>query len=82
MMKTTEKTVRQLFDEFKQKYTTDQIPASVELSMLFKHLQYHCSFSNGNYVHVPGPQIQGLIQKHLNYSFKKTKSPAIADRTS
>lgn len=80
-MKTPEKTVRQLFDEFKQKYTIEQIPANVELSMIFKYLQYQCSFANGNYVHIPGPHMQALIQEHLNYSFEEQKSPAIADRT-
>ena len=78
-MKTNEKTVRQLFDEFKIKFTIDQISHSKELSMVFAYLQYQCSMSHGMYMHIPGPVMQGMVEKHLDYKYEK--SPAIADKT-
>lgn len=79
-MKTTEKTVRQLFDEFKAKFSIDQISQNKELSMVFTYLQYQCSMSHGMYVHIPGSMMQGLIEKHLGHTYEK--SPAIADKAS
>lgn len=78
IMETPEKTVRQLFDEFKAKFTVDQVSHSKELSMVFAYLQYQCSMAHGMYIHIPGPIMQGLIEKHLGYTYEK--SPAIADK--
>lgn len=74
-MKTPERTVRQLFEEFKAKYTVDEVAASVQLSMLYKYLQHRCSYSNGNFTLEKDTRMHYLVEKYL-----KQVSPAIADR--
>lgn len=77
-MKTKERTVRQLFEEFNAKFTIDQVSHSKELSMVFAYLQYQCCMAHGMYIHIPRPIMKGLIEKHLGYTYEK--SPAIADK--
>jgi hypothetical protein len=74
-----QKTVKQLYDEFCAKYTVDQVSHDKELSMIYAYLQYQCSMANGNYTHIPGPAMQGMVEKHLEYEYEK--SLAIADKT-
>lgn len=66
-----EKTCRQLFTEFKDRYTTDEVEKHPQIARLFTYLQHRCSIENGNYVHDPNHEISDLLQKFLRYAPKK-----------
>lgn len=62
-----EKTCRQLFNEFKDRYTIDEIDSHPQIARLFTYLQHRCSMANGNYIHEPNQEIKELLEKFLDY---------------
>ena len=65
-----EKTCRELFDEFCNKYTIDQVADSKQLSMIYTYLRDRCKFANGNYIHVPPFSMREMIFNHLGYQYQ------------
>lgn len=72
-MAADKKTVKELYDEFCAKFSIDEVSKSIELSMIYKHLQFQCSISNGQYVHDPGPRMKRLLMQYLELD--KSKEP-------
>lgn len=64
-----EKTCKELFNEFKQKFTTDQVNESRELGDIYAYFQNRCSMANGNYIHTPNNRLVMLIEKHMGHTY-------------
>lgn len=75
----TEKTCRQLYNEFTDRYTVNEIENNRELATLFTYLQHRCSMNNGNYYHEPKPEIADLLVKFLHYSPNAEKPKVISN---
>ncbi len=68
-----EKTCRELFTEFKFKFTVVEVESHPQIARLFTYLQHRCSMANGNYVHEPSQEIKDLLGKFLSYNPEKNK---------
>jgi len=73
-MKQCPKTCRDLYQEFCNRFTTDQIDSDLELRALYRYLVYRCSMNDGNYAHEPREATRQLVIKHLNYD-PRTEKP-------
>lgn len=71
----TEKTCRELFNQFKDRYTVTEVEMHPQIARLFTYLQHRCSMANGNYVHEPSQEIRELLGKFLNYHPEKKPAP-------
>lgn len=78
IIETKEKTCRTLFNEFKDRFTTDEVDQHPQLAKLFTYLQHRCSQANGNYVHEPNENIRELLSKFLNYEPKKKPTQGVS----
>ena len=63
----TQKTIRELLDEFQQKYTIDDLTKSEELNVLHQYLSKQAARNNGDFYHEPSEYISELIFVHLGY---------------
>lgn len=62
-----EKTCRELFNEFKDRYTIAEVDSHPQIAKLHTYLQHRCSMANGNYIHEPKQDIKELLEKFLDY---------------
>ena len=70
-----EKTCRELFTEFKDRYSIQEMEEHAQLARLFTYLQHRGSTSNGNYFHEPKEDIKRLLEKFLRYNPSKKPTP-------
>lgn len=66
-----EKTCRELYNEFNDKFTVAEVDNHPQLARLFTYLQHQCSMNNGNYSHTPDEHISELLVKFLGYNPRK-----------
>jgi hypothetical protein len=77
------KTCRDLYNEFCNKYSIDQTAYNQELSMVYIYLKDRCSVANGNYFDFPPTTMRELIFKHLGHQYElhqsvKKESPVLS----
>lgn len=73
------KTCRELFNQFKDRYTINEVESHPQIARLFTYLQHRCSMANGNYVHEPSQEISALLGKFLNYYPEKKPAGQMPD---
>lgn len=74
-----EKTCRELFNQFKDRYTIAEIDSHPQIQKLFTYLQHRCSMASGNYYHEPNQEIRELLGKFLNYHPEKKPARLMPD---
>lgn len=74
-----EKTCRELFNQFKDRYTIAEIDSHPQIQKLYTYLQHRCSMSSGNYYHEPSQEIRELLGKFLNYHPEKKPAGQMPD---
>jgi hypothetical protein len=67
-----ERTCRSLFNEFRSKYSIDEVKQHAQLSRLYDYLEEKCSMANGQYVHEPNKNLKELLEKFLDYNPQKS----------
>lgn len=67
-----ERTCRSLFNEFKSKYSIDEIKQHAQLAKLYDYLEEKCSMANGHFIHEPDKNLQELLEKFLDYNPQKS----------
>ena len=62
-----QKTIRQLYTEFCERYTTDEVADDNEKQVLLQYLSNQMKRFNGDFIHIPSHYLCELIRKHLGY---------------
>ncbi len=65
------RTCRSLFNEFKGRYTIDEVENHAQLKLLYDYLENRCSLVNGDYYPEPSPYMADMLKKFLDYEEKK-----------
>ena len=65
------KTVRELYNEFCEKYTTGEVSEDNEKQVLFQYLANQNKKANGDFIHIPSHYLSELIRKRLGYKHEE-----------
>ena len=64
------KLIRELYNDFCAKFTTEQIAENTSLHVLLEYLSDQMKKTNGNFIHIPSDYLCDLIEKHLGHKIE------------